>query len=165
MQARLLSSTTIRPLVRQMISNLQFFEVDGGMVSIPEESTNDNPLGDTKYSRSDILGDFDYVVVDGTLPQSPEENSENLIRAIRVLSETGAAQNYDMDMFVERLIESFGFTDVENWKKQPSEVVPDEQIMQQLQAGNLVPMGQAVQEMGQPGVVPNQPQPLTPRVR
>ena len=165
MQARLLSSTTIRPLVRQMISNLQFFEVDGGMVSIPEESTNDNPLGDTKYSRSDILGDFDYVVVDGTLPQSPEENSENLIRAIRVLSETGAAQNYDMDMFVERLIESFGFTDVENWKKQPSEVVPDEQIMQQLQAGNLVPMGQAVQEMGQPGVVPNQPQALTPRVR
>ena len=165
MQARLLSSTTIRPLVRQMISNLQFFEVDGGMVSIPEESTNDNPLGDTKYSRSDILGDFDYVVVDGTLPQSPEENSENLIRAIRVLSETGAAQNYDMDMFVERLIESFGFTDVENWKKQPSEVVPDEQIMQQLQAGNLVPMVQAVQEMGQPGVVPNQPQPLTPRVR
>ena len=55
-----------------------------------------------------------------------------------------------MDMFVERLIESFGFTDVENWKKQPSEVVPDEQIMQQLQAGNLVPMGQTVQEMGQP---------------
>ena len=32
------------------------------MVSIPEESTNDNPLGDTKYSRSDILGDFDYVL-------------------------------------------------------------------------------------------------------
>ena len=164
MQSRLLSSTTIRPLVRQMISNLQFFEVDGGMVSIPEESTSDNPTGDTRYSRGDILGDFDYVVVDGTLPQSPEENSENLIRSIRVLSETGAAQNYDMDMFVERLIESFGFTDVENWKKQPSEIVPDEQIMQQLQAGNLVPMGQAAQEMGQPGVVPNQPQPLTPRV-
>ena len=164
MQARLLSSTTIRPLVRQMISNLQFFEVDGGMVSIPEESTADNPSGDTKYSRGDILGDFDYVVVDGTLPQSPEENSENLIRSIRVLSETGAAQNYDMDMFVERLIESFGFTDVENWKKQPGEVMPDEQIMQQLQAGNLVPMGQAAQEMGQPGVVPNQPQPITPRV-
>ena len=164
MQSRLLSSTTIRPLVRQMISNLQFFEVDGGMVSIPEESTSDNPTGDTRYSRGDILGDFDYVVVDGTLPQSPEENSENLIRSIRVLSETGAAQNYDMDMFVERLIESFGFTDVENWKKQPSEIMPDEQIMQQLQAGNLVPMGQAAQEMGQPGVVPNQPQPLTPRV-
>lgn len=164
MQARLLSSTTVRPLVRQMISNLQFFEVDGGMVSIPEESTADNPTGDTKYSRGDILGDFDYVVVDGTLPQSPEENSENLIRSIRVLSETGAAQNYDMDMFVERLIESFGFTDVENWKKQPGEVMPDEQIMQQLQAGNLVPMGQAAQEMGQPGVVPNQPQPITPRV-
>ena len=31
-----------------MISNLQFFEVDGGMVSIPEESTADNPSGDTK---------------------------------------------------------------------------------------------------------------------
>lgn len=164
MQARLLSSTTIRPLVRQMISNLQFFEMDGGVVSLAEEMSPENPTGDVKYNRGDIMGDFDYVVVDGTLPQSPEENSENLIRAIRVLSDTGAAQNYDMDMFVERLIESFGFTDVENWKRQPSEVMPDEQVMQQLQAGNLVPMGQAVQEMGQPGVVPNQPSPLTPRV-
>lgn len=165
MQARLLSSTTIRPLVRQMIANLQFFEMDGGMVTIPEEATPDNPTGDTKYNRSDILGDFDYVVVDGTLPQSPEENSENLIRAIRVLSETGAAQNYDMDIFVERLIESFGFQDVENWKRQPSEVMPDEQVMQQLQAGNLVPMGQAVNEMGQPSVVDSQPQPLPGGVR
>jgi hypothetical protein len=117
------------------------------------------------FSILEILGDFDYVVVDGTLPTSPEENSENIIRAIRVLSETGAAQNYDMDMFVERLIESFGFSDVENWKKQPSEVMQDEDVMRQLEAGNLVPMGQAAQEMGQPTEVPNQQPPVQPRVR
>ena len=58
-------------------------------------------------------------------------------------------QSWDMDKFVERLIESFGFEDVENWKKNPSEVVPDEQIQQQLQAGNILPMSQAVQEVGQ----------------
>ena len=149
-----------------MISNLQFFEIDGGMVTIPEEATAENPTGDVRYNRSDIMGDFDYVVVDGTLPLNPEDNSENLIRSIRVLSETGAAQNYDMDKFVERLIESFGFQDVENWKKSPSEVVPDEQIMQQLQAGNLVPMGQAATEMGQPAVVPDlQPQEMGARNR
>jgi hypothetical protein len=165
MQARLLSSTTIRPLVRQMITNLQHFEMDGGSVSMPEAMSADNPSGDVQYTREEILGDFDYVVVDGTLPTSPEENSENIIRAIRVLSETGAAQNYDMDMFVERLIESFGFSDVENWKKQPSEVMQDEDVMRQLEAGNLVPMGQAAQEMGQPTEVPNQQPPVQPRVR
>ena len=149
MQARLLSSTTIRPLVRQMIANLQVFEVDGGMVSLPEEISADNPDGDVKYSRSEIMGDFDYVVVDGTLPTSPEENSENITKAIRTLAETGMGQSWDMDKFVERLIESFGFEDVENWKKNPSEVVPDEQIQQQLQAGNILPMSQAVQEVGQ----------------
>jgi hypothetical protein len=149
MQARLLSSTTIRPLVRQMIANLQFFEVDGGMVTLPEEVSAENPSGDVRYNRSEILGDFDYVVVDGTLPTSPEENSENITKAIRTLAETGLGQSWDMDKFVERLIESFGFEDVENWKKSPSEVVPDEQIQQQLQAGNIVPMSQAVQEVGQ----------------
>lgn len=150
MQARLLSSTTIRPLVRQMIANLQFFEVDGGMVNMPEEISAENPSGDVKYNRSEIMGDFDYVVVDGTLPTSPEENSENITKAIRTLAETGLGQSWDMDKFVERLIESFGFEDVENWKKSPSEVVPDEQIQQELQAGNIVPMSQAAQEVGGP---------------
>ena len=150
MQARLLSSTTIRPLVRQMIANLQFFEVDGGMVTLPEEVSAENPSGDVRYNRSEIMGDFDYVVVDGTLPTSPEENSENITKAIRTLAETGLGQSWDMDKFVERLIESFGFEDVENWKKSPSEVVPDEQIQRELQAGNVLPMSQAVQEVGQP---------------
>jgi hypothetical protein len=150
MQARLLSSTTIRPLVRQMIKNLQFFEVDGGMVNMPEEISAENPSGDVRYNRSEIMGDFDYVVVDGTLPTSPQENSENITKAIRTLAETGLGQTWDMDKFVERLIESFGFEDVENWKKSPSEVVPDEQIQQELQAGNIVPMSQAAQEVGGP---------------
>lgn len=148
MQARLLSSTTIRPLVRQMIKNLQFFEVDGGMVNMPEEMSAQNPSGDVRYNRSEIMGDFDYVVVDGTLPTSPAENSDNLTKAIRTLAETGLGQSWDMDKFVERLIESFGFEDVENWKKSPSEVVPDEQIQQELQAGNIMPMSQAAQEVG-----------------
>jgi hypothetical protein len=87
-------------------------------------------------------------VVDGTLPTSPEENSENIIRAIRVLSETGAAQGWDMNKFVERLIESFGFADVENWKAAPQQMMPDEQIQQELAAGNILPMQQAQQEMG-----------------
>ena len=147
-QARLLSSTTIRPLVRQMIANLQFFEVDGGMVSLSEEVSAENPNGDVRYNRSEIMGDFDYVVVDGTLPTSPQENSENITKAIRTLAETGLGQTWDMDKFVERLIESFGFEDVENWKKSPSEVVPDEQIQQELQAGNILPMSQAAQEVG-----------------
>jgi len=156
MQARLLSASTIRPLVRQMIANTQFFQIDGGQVDLQEEVSADNPQGTTQFSRSEILGDFDYVVVDGTLPTSPEENSENITRAIRVLSETGAAQGWDMDKFVERLIESFGFQDVENWKAAPQQTMPDEQIQQELAAGNILPMQQAQQEMGmgQPPVGP-----------
>jgi len=153
MQARLLSSTTIRPLVRQMIANLQFFEVDGGMVNIPEEASAENPNGDVKYNRSDIMGDFDYVVVDGTLPTSPAENSDNITQAIRTLAETGVGKSWDMDKFVERLIESFGFEDVENWKKSPSEIVPDEQIQQELQAGNIVPISQAAQDVSDPASI------------
>ena len=148
MQARLLSASTIRPLVRQMVSNLQFFQVDGGSVTLQEEVNSANPSGRVDYNRSDILGDFDYVVVDGTLPTSPQENSENITRAIRVLSETGAAQGWDMNKFVERLIESFGFSDVENWKAAPQETMPDDQVQQELAAGNILPMQQAQQAMG-----------------
>tara|TARA_R100001594_G_scaffold32864_3_gene61059 strand:+ start:7949 stop:10192 length:2244 start_codon:yes stop_codon:yes gene_type:complete len=156
MQARLLSASTMRPLVRQMVSNLQYFQIDGGTVSLQEEVTPENPQGMVSYNRSEILGDFDYVVVDGTLPTSPEENSENITRAIRVLTETGASQGWDMSKFVERLIESFGFSDVENWKAAPQQMMPDEQIQQELAAGNILPMQQAQQEMGigQPPIGP-----------
>ncbi len=165
MQARLLSASTIRPLVRQMISNLQFFEIDGGMVELMDEIGESNPTGEVRYSRSDILGEYDYIIVDGTLPTSPSENAENIIKAIRVLAESGAAQTWDMDKFVERLVESFGFEDVEQWKKAPQQVVPDDQIQQELQAGNIVPMQQAQEQMaaqmGQapvgPEVPPQQP--------
>lgn len=158
MQARLLSASTIRPLVRQMISNTQFFKVDGGFIDLPEEVSSENPSGTVGFNRSEILGDFDYVVVDGTLPTSPEENSENIMRSIRILSETGAAQGWDMNKFVERLIESFGFHDVENWKAAPQQVMPDQQIQQELAAGNILPMQQAQQEMGM-GQPPIAPQP------
>ena len=148
-----------------MISNLQFFEIDGGMVELMDEIGESNPTGEVRYSRSDILGEYDYIIVDGTLPTSPSENAENIIKAIRVLAESGAAQTWDMDKFVERLVESFGFEDVEQWKKAPQQVVPDDQIQQELQAGNIVPMQQAQEQMaaqmGQapigPEVPPQQP--------
>lgn len=193
MNARLISARTMRPLVELMLDNMQRFGLEGGMVQLPKEYADDQEDGWYRWTQDEILGRFDYVVADGTLPLDPRENAENLIRAIRALSETGAGARWDMDRFVERLIQVIGFEDVDNWKldeagqqsqadaiqraqmarnpqiaaqmaQMSNQVRPDADVMAAADRGDAVPISQAVRELGQPGVTPP-PGPMVPGQR
>lgn len=173
-QARLLSAMTIRPAVWMMIKNLQYFEVDGGTVQIaPEFITDTNSDGWLEYAHADTIGEYDYAIVDGTLPLSAKENTENLIRVIRVLAETGLAAEWDMRKFVERTVQSMGFEDIDEWKLSKgqaeerigamrqamaaqtptTQVVNDEQIARERAAGNVIPLAEFMQQTSAPAPV------------
>ncbi|NDD54611.1 hypothetical protein EBZ39_12175 [bacterium] len=187
-QARLTSANGMRQLAQMMLQNLQYFGIDGGLVKLPQEMKQYIPGmsedGWYQWKQSDILGDYDYLVVDGTLPIDPRENTNNLIRAIKTLAETGTAADWKMNKFIEAYLRSEGFEDVENWKTTEVEknqqmadiakmklaqqpqlanqpgggVIPNEDVAKGVQNGNLVPMDQALRELGvtegQPPIVP-----------
>jgi hypothetical protein len=178
-QARMLSASQIRPMVLQMVWNLQYFGVFGGQVQLPPQYAKMED-GWYEWKQKEVLGEFDYLLSDGTLPADPRANSENLMRAIRVIGETNTGANWNMAKIFNELFISMGFNDVEEWQNTQKEgqaqnaqqqaaamannpgvqqqiaaahqqmaqtkaqVQPDEQVMKDKQAGNVVPLSEAM---------------------
>jgi hypothetical protein len=194
-QARMLSASQIRPMVLQMVWNLQYFGMYGGQVQLPPQYAKlEN--GWYEWKQKEILGEFDYLLSDGTLPADPRANSENLMRAIRVIGETNTAANWNMAKIFNELFVSMGFSDVEEWQntqkeaaaqtaqqqagamannpgvaaqvaqaqqqmgQTKAEVQPDEQVMRDKQAGNVVPLSEAMRTTAVQQSSPQATQPL-----
>ena len=109
-----------------------------------------------------IQGDIDYLVVDGTLPVEPARNAETWMNMLQVMNNTGLNMEYKTGKIAEEAIRAMGVSDLDQFKisKQeqdqgmsPSQrmsmmekmrgasVMPQDQLEQQVKAGNLKPMG------------------------
>lgn len=164
--SRVISATSVRPMVRMMVSNIQDFFSPDGSIRINEGDSasavaNMVKDGYLDFNIQEIQGDIDYLVVDGTLPLEPTRNAETWINMLRTLNETGMAMEYNAGKIVEEAIRSMGVSDLDQFKigkeqqaagPTPSQqmmlmekargasVKPQEQIEQEVQKGNLVPM-------------------------
>jgi hypothetical protein len=165
--SRLMSATTVRPLVRMMVSNLQdALEYEGSL----RVGAGDSPGQLSGLVKDDyidfnigmIQGDIDYLVVDGTLPVEPARNAETWMNMLQVMNNTGLNMEYKTGKIAEEAIRAMGVSDLDQFKisKQeqdqgmsPSQrmsmmekmrgasVMPQDQLEQQVKAGNLKPMG------------------------
>ena len=119
--SRIISSTSIRPMVRMMVSNIQDFFSEEGSIRI---ASNDSAAevsamvdqGYLDFELSDIQGEIDYLVVDGTLPLEPARNAETWINMLKILNETGMAMEYNAGKIVEEAIRSMGVSDLDQFK-------------------------------------------------
>ena len=165
--SRIISSTSIRPMVRMMTSNIQDFFGDEGSIRMNDgdasgQLTNmvkDNYLD---FSLSDIQGEIDYLVIDGTLPLEPTKNAETWMNMLGMLNQTGLSMEYNSGKIVEEAIRAMGISDLEQFKiskeqaaqgptpaqqmqlmekMRGASVQPQENIQNEVQKGNLVPMG------------------------
>lgn len=187
MQARLISATSWRPLAQLLLENEQYFGIQGGSIQLPREMQGRvmgmDKEGWYQWRHSDILGEYDYQVVDGTLPMDPRENSQSLIRAIKTLTDTGTAADWNMNKFIESFLQSEGFEDLDNWRlnadekakqmadiakmqqanqpqlgaSQGGNMIPNEDVRAGLESGNLISVAEAAKQFGadngQPSVV------------
>lgn len=164
--SRVISSTSVRPMVRMMVSNVQDFFATEGSIRLSE---NDSaaPVADMvqdgylDFNIKDIQGDIDYLVVDGTLPLEPTRNAETWINMLKILNETGMAMEYNSGKVVEEAIRAMGVSDLDQFKiskeqqakgPTPSQemmlmekargasVKPAQDIQREVEKGNLVPM-------------------------
>ena len=166
--SRVISSTSIRPMVRMMVGNIQDFFSDEGSIRISEnDSANQlaNMIDDgyLDFKIDDIQGEIDYLVVDGTLPLEPTRNAETWMNMLQILNQTGLAMEYDAGKVVEEAIRSMGVSDLDQFKisKEQKEqgmsesqkmmlmekmrgasVQPQENIENEVKKGNLVPMSE-----------------------
>ena len=164
--ARTISATSIRPMARMMVANVQDFFAPESSIRISDSDSASAVADMVKdgyldFSLQDIQGDIEYLVVDGTLPLEPTRNAETWITMLRTLNETGMAMEYNSGKIVEEAIRSMGVSDLDQFKiskeqqaqgPTPSQemmiaekargasVKPQEQIEREVEKGNLVPM-------------------------
>jgi len=165
--SRVISSTSIRPMVRMMTSNIQDFFANEGSIRMNDgdvtgslaNMVQDNYLD---FNLSDIQGEIDYLVIDGTLPLEPTKNAETWMNMLGMLNQTGLSMEYNSGKIVEEAIRAMGISDLEQFKiskeqaaqgptpaqqmqlmekMRGASVQPQENIQNEVQKGNLIPMG------------------------
>lgn len=166
--ARIMSSTTIRPLVRMMVGNLQdALEYEGSLRILADDSPGQlSGLIKDDYLDFDVgmlQGDIDYLVVDGTLPIEPTRNAETWMNILQVMNGAGLNMEYKVGKIAEEAIRSMGVSDLDQFKISSQErqqgmtpsqqmsmmermrganVMPQEQMQNEIQKGNLKRMGE-----------------------
>ncbi|MBG18123.1 MAG: hypothetical protein CMB77_07225 [Euryarchaeota archaeon] len=166
--SRIISATTIRPMVRMMVSNLQDMLTSKFSGSIPLNQSNSPEIlragaqdGYVDFNVLDLQGDIDYLVVDGTLPLEPSRNVEAWMQILGIMQQTGLTMEYDGGAIAEEAIKAMGIPNIERFKLDPSRpmspsqeisvmekmrgasVMPQGDIDGQVSAGNLVPISEA----------------------
>ena len=169
--SRVLSATTIRPLVRMMASNIQDALSYEGSLRIQQRDQAEVLRGMVNngyvdFDVSMLQGQLDYLVVDGTLPIEPTRSPEMWMQVLQIVNKAGLMLEYDAGRMVEEAIRAMGVPDVDQFRinredlqrdgmkpsqqlaimekmRGQSSVVPAENIDKQLQAGNIVPLRSA----------------------
>tara|TARA_B100001029_G_scaffold179707_1_gene190469 strand:+ start:9271 stop:11205 length:1935 start_codon:yes stop_codon:yes gene_type:complete len=169
--SRVMSATTIRPMVRMMVNNIQDALTMEGSIKIDPtnmptqlSSVVDDGYLDYEVSK-DLQGDIDYLVIDGTLPLEPTRNAETWMNMLQIMQQTGLNMEYDAGQIAEEAIRAMGITDMDRFriseqelqakgaspsqqismmeKMRGANVQSQQDIQNQVQKGNLVPMKQA----------------------
>ena len=120
----------------------------------------------------DLQGEIDYLVIDGTLPLEPTRNAETWMNMLQIMNQTGLNMEYNAGQIAEEAIRAMGITDLDRFRISPEEmqangpspsqqlammekmrgasVQPNEQVQQEVDKGNLVPISEARQARGRP---------------
>lgn len=167
--SRVISATTIRPMVRMMTANIQdALDIDGSIKidpdKMPSQLADMVEDGYIDYSANDLQGQIDYLVIDGTLPVEPTRNAETWMNMLQMMSQTGLNMEYKMGKIAEEAIRALGISDLDQFriseeeraqgatpsqqialmeKMRGASVQPQENIAREVEKGNLVPMREA----------------------
>jgi len=169
--SRIMSATTIRPMVRMMVSNIQDTLDMSGSIRIESNNMPTQLAGmvnegyiDYEVGK-DLQGDIDYLVIDGTLPLEPTRNAETWMSMLQIMSQTGLNMEYNAGQIAEEAIRAMGITDLDRFRISPEEreangmspsqqialmekmrganVQSNENVSREVERGNLVPLREA----------------------
>lgn len=148
--ARIIDAMAIAPLARRSVANRlqymsmeQYFRIVGDYA---QELGQDHILA----NQDNIQGNYDYIHISGVLPPDPVRLSrtwsqilETLARLVPIMQPDEQGRIPDINKIAMETFKSMGAKNIEDFfmvPPPPPQVMPDEQVAQQEQAGNMVPM-------------------------
>jgi hypothetical protein len=153
--ARMIDSMAINPLAKRAIANRQQFTTMEQAYRIVGDDSGFTEAQHIFGDRSKIQGNFDYIPTDGILPPDPVRQAstwmqvaESVMRFVPLIMQMGATPADgmvpDVNAILKESFKSLGARNIDRFYTQlppPPQVMPDEQVDQQVQAGNMVPVG------------------------
>lgn len=152
--ARMIDAMALSPLAKRAIANRQQFTSMETYFRIMGE---DAALANSQHvltNREGIQGNFDYVPTDGILPPDPVRQAstwmqiaENLARYVPLMMQMGITPPDgmvpDLNAVLKEAFKSMGARNIDRFyvPMQAPQVMPDEQVDQGVQQGDMVPVG------------------------
>ena len=171
--ARLFAAHGLTPLARQMVQNNmqllsqeQYIHIVGALEQDFQGIGRAAQGGGLMISPEDIQGLFSFPVSDASAPLDPVRFARTWVQIMQVsLSNPMMAQSINMPEVWKEMIRAMGVRDAARFLlPQQMQVMPDQQLQQQVQAGNLIPApGQQPQNGATRPSIPQSPQPQSIR--
>ena len=148
--ARLFSSMGLVPMARQMVqNNMQllsqeaYLSVAGGLDQDYQAIGRAVSGKGVLISPDDIQGQFHFPVSDASMPLDPVRFARTWVQVLQVsMQNEMLAQQIDLVGTWKEMVRAMGIQDPSRLiLPQQVRVMPDQQLAQQVQAGNLVPRG------------------------
>jgi hypothetical protein len=99
--------------------------------------------GKMKVSPMDLLIDYDVMVRDGSVPGN--NFSESWIQLFQTLTQSPElAQGFDIQRIFQYIARNLGAKNVDGFTKVQPVVMPDEQVQEQVQRGNMAPVEEVI---------------------
>lgn len=155
--ARMIDAMAIAPMAQRMIANTQQFTTMEQWYRVTGNLAKDAAAqgGRLFMTPDDLAGDFTYKAIAGTLPADPARHSEVWANILTVFTQNPALQTsadgtkkLDLTQIAGEMVRAAGVRNLDDFYV---DIQPDPQVQAGVQAGNLVPQGQA-QSNGQGGV-------------
>lgn len=149
MVAMLLWKGALEPLGRKMLSNLRDgLDAETFVKVLGEESNPNDFIRFAKVSKTDLIGDYDFEVFDGTLPSERYQQAETLQELLLALFSSPdalAILGYDPRKLADEVLELKGIRNPVRFKLDEVRMAEMQQQAQQLQGATNG------QQTGQPG--------------
>lgn len=151
--ARLIDTMAIKPLSERAIQNrLQFTEIEQ-FYNIVGDYANEASEEFILAGRDSIQGNFDYIPNSGVNQPDPVRMArtwaqvlETLARMAPVMPPSPDGKVPDLNRIAKEQFKALGAKNIEEFftqQPEPPQVMPDEQVQQEVDAGNMVPMDPA----------------------
>jgi hypothetical protein len=150
MTAQVIDEMAIQKMVKRMILNRQQFTTIDRYYRIVGEQATD--FGDPRrfLKRTDILGNFDYIANTGSMPPDPTRFADTWMTMLMVIPKIpqlfqpdAQGRVLDIRKMVNEAAKALGVKNIKDFymtvMAAPVQVLPDEQIQKEAQAGNIIP--------------------------
>ena len=148
--ARLFSAMGLVPMARQMVqNNMQllsqeaYLSIAGGLEQDYQAVGRSVGGNGVLITPEDIQGQFHFPVSDASMPLDPVRFARTWVQVLQVsMQNEGLANQLDLVGTWKEMVRAMGIQDPSRLiLPQQVQVMPDDQLAQQVQAGNLVPQG------------------------